>query len=418
MKVLKSASGLIILAMTTLFISNYWVRPLADDYCLGANVHTFGTLGAISNYFQTWSGDAALIIALVYLVGMPLTLIGTTGYAFLPFVLAFFAITSLIMFLLKGIVLNRIKSILAAILLFVLFIVAMQYSAVLDKGYFASNFVTPSYFNLAINSWSTIIVQYLFLPTICYLLFTYFIQETKSRFLISFFVALIIGTSGYSLSATFFVLFFLRSKFKRENFAFPIFLSAVSAASYFSKGARARNQTIMGEQNDLLNLSHLLDFSGRQLLRFLGLYLNSGILVTVMSAISLALILKISSDHSALLLDKFICLSYFVVVAFSVNALAEFFTYNAFWHLVFIKLIVFLQVVLGSLYLVSRWQKLLKKPLFSVIVLALLVCSGVAINLNEKIRNSSSWQKEVSIDSGIAERDSDWVKECWDILQS
>jgi L-asparagine transporter-like permease len=118
MKVLKSASGLIILAMTTLFISNYWVRPLADDYCLGANVHTFGTLGAISNYFQTWSGDAALIIALVYLVGMPLTLIGTTGYAFLPFVLAFFAITSLIMFLLKGIVLNRIKSILAAILLY------------------------------------------------------------------------------------------------------------------------------------------------------------------------------------------------------------------------------------------------------------------------------------------------------------
>jgi hypothetical protein len=46
----------------TIFISNYWVRPLADGYCLGGKVKTFGLLDSINEFFQTWSGDAAWII--------------------------------------------------------------------------------------------------------------------------------------------------------------------------------------------------------------------------------------------------------------------------------------------------------------------------------------------------------------------
>ena len=418
MKVLRSASGLAILAMITLFFSNYWVRPLADDYCLGANVQNFGMLGAISNYFITWSGDGALIFVLVTLVGQPLALIGTTGYAFVSFLVMSLAIIFLITDLLKGIVVSQKKSLTAAILLFILFFVVSQYSAILDRGYFANNFVTPKYFNLAINSWSTVIIQYLFLPAICYRIFTNYIQDTKARFISSFFAALIVGTSGYSLSATFFVLFFLRCKFKRENIVFPLLLSLFSAASYFSKGARARSEAIINEQSFSNGLTDVLHISLRQFLRFAGLYFNSGILLAVISAVSLSLVIRISSDHSNLLLRKFISQTYFVVVAFGVNALAEFFTYNAFWHLVFIKFMVFMQVVFGSLYLVSMRPKLGEKTLLYSIILTLLVSSGVAMNLKEKMTNSNSWQREVSIDSGIAERDSDWVRQCWDILQN
>jgi hypothetical protein len=87
----------------TLLISNYWVRPLADDYCLGAKVHTFGFLGAVSDYFQTWSGDGALVFVLVALVGLPLSGLGASGFALIPFLAMFCAVISMIKDLLSGI---------------------------------------------------------------------------------------------------------------------------------------------------------------------------------------------------------------------------------------------------------------------------------------------------------------------------
>ncbi len=416
MKVLRSASGLSVIAMMALFISNYWVRPLADDYCLAAKVHTFGLFGAINDYFQTWSGDGALIFVLVTLVGMPISGLGTFGYAFISFTAMSSAVIFLFRNLLRGLGINRSKSTYVAILLFVSFFVTAQYSAILDKGYFADNYVTPKYFNLAINSWSTIVIQYLFLPTLCYLFFTKDIQESKAKLSKSLVIAFLIGTSGYTLAATFFILFFVRSKIRKENIAFPIFLACASLISFFSTGARARKKSIVFEQGDLTNFGEALRFFARQILKFVGLYLNFGTILIIIFAICVGFVLNIGANRAASVRKYFIDFSFFLVVSFGVNALAEFFTYTAFWHLVFIKLIVFLQVVMGTLYVFSRREQVREKSLYPQVFLALLVIFGVFLNVSEKVSNSIAWQNEIPIDSGIAERDSDWVERCWDAL--
>lgn len=369
MRVLRSASGLIIITFLTLLISIYWVRPLADDYCLGAKVHTFGFLGAVNDYFQTWSGDGALVVVLVALVGVPLSGLGANGFALIPFLAMFCAVMFMIKVPLNGIGLSRAESILTSVLLFISFFVANQYSSMFDKGYFADNYVNPKYFNLAVNSWSTIIAQYLFLPAICYFLFSKYIQNAKANIIYSVIIAIIAGTSGYALSATFLILYFLKSKFRKENILFPISLIAASAVSYFSKGARARKESIFSSQDPSFSFFELFHFGARQLLRFIGLYFNYGILVTFISAFCLGLILKLGADKSILISEHFKNFTYFVLVSIGVNAAAEYFTYPAFWHLIFIKFVVFLQVVLGSFYLVTLYQKVHGKSLIAFIVL-------------------------------------------------
>lgn len=72
-----TAMALMALAIITPFLARtFWIarriRPVADDYCTGAEVAERGVLGATWNAYNTWAGDLTTVLLNYSVVGIPL----------------------------------------------------------------------------------------------------------------------------------------------------------------------------------------------------------------------------------------------------------------------------------------------------------------------------------------------------------
>jgi hypothetical protein len=396
------------------------VRPLADDYCVAANLQSYGYLGNIVYYLTNWSGDLSLILTLTLFLGTPINLLGFSGYAVAVYIFLIGSISLLIYQLFSSLKLTFSQYIFLGTSFASLIFLQFQLSAILEGTYFQKNYETAHMFNFALNSWSTVILQYLVMPTIYYSMFYRYILFGNGNIFHALAIAICIGTSGYVFALSIFLLwlFSLKNTLTNTKLLFGAFLVIAALTSYFSSGAEKRSDAIISEASFPSGSNEILHFSARQLLRLIGLYINPGILFLGIIVFISIRFLPLQYLKRSFLKKLIFELTGLIFVGFLTNMIAEYLTYPAFWHLIFIKMIVSLQVILAMFYF-GKSEKLIFKPDRAfLIVFPILLALILSININQKIQRASDWAVGSAPLTGIADRESDWVNNCWKILET
>lgn len=420
------------------------IRPIADDYCTGAGVSQ-GFWNYIYKISQTWSGDFSQIVVHAVLVGLPLANFPMNFLGFSTLVLSIYlllAISERIAFYLLN---NKEKmskenKFFTAALISLLWNIYWALPASLDFGFYYDAFAMSDKSFSAVFGWPTVIVQYLVIPLTAALFFLLWSQSVRKNYVLIFLIGLFVGNAGYAIALSLFLTLFILQLIRKCRIDLINFLIVEISicvgvfASLLAPGSRSRAEALHSQHTsgDLDALPRWLFVSG---LEFSASFLSVGNILILFYSFFFFVLLKpniqgcLNSTKLNSLLTRllvFLLISYFVV------SLSEFFVYEAFWHLITYRTVLFFFWILLGLKLalrffakhksqVSRAEKvLLSRSSIIVVLVSLVLAITVSWKANSSlIERGVNWETSSAPLPGISDIDpkGSWVDLCWQRLK-
>jgi hypothetical protein len=429
------ALGLSLLLFFSLATLSFYLRPIADDYC----VASFATFG-FSNHFRfvtmNLSGDYTQILFSYVLVAKPIAfgpdyLVGLVTLLLLFFLLTL-AVVRVFNFLLqeKLFDINKKAFISLSALLLITWCIYWALPASLNTfGKYKALLSANESFS-AVFGWPTVIVQYLIVPLVLSLLA---MQLEKMGAISPIGYALFgffVGTSGYAIALAVFValptLIILKTFTLRPINFFVIEVGILVGVylSFFSQGAQKRSELLLNSESteNYVPLSRSIFVSLVEL--FVSIF-NLGT-ITVFFLVYLFIRFlphgKINFKSKDTRNRTVAGFSVFLIVYYLVISASEYFTYQAFWHLITFKMLLFIYIVLLAIILAIRGQhNYLAKPtlgkcsstaLFSLLLITL---SAATQPFQSIFVRGHIWAEQSAPLPGISDiyPRGGWVDSCW-----
>ena len=423
------------------------LRPVADDYCFAASMRQ-GFIGALDYWFNHTQFDLFTLASNLLFVGIPIFFFPPKFATFFSFAVSLF-FYSILMFRLIIPARLKIRKLVIVFLAVVIplgilnaFLLQGSVARLLIKS-FSHNQLEDKilqHFIDVSNSWymwGVVNSSYL-IPFIFSFLILNFLARRKvydSRKL--FFSFLLIGTSGYVISSTTFIVAFLilgpisnfdrlgsidlmKSWFLalRRNFL-PIFLPLClgTACSFFSPGAFERRHVLALISPVNANRIEHLPFDVLKLIA--EIVPSIGNVSTLLFGLLTGYILTRNSVEFRISTVRFVTLStlYFLASFFMV-LISELFSYRAYWHYFTLKYSLYLLLFGVGLVLSGRFSRLPAAVIIVTFFLAGTVCVTNNYIGNEASGRFYSWARGLGFGAiGSANAKGDWVNLCYEDLR-
>jgi hypothetical protein len=416
------------------------LRPVADDYCHGAAA-TAGYFPSIVNWYLTWVGDIFQVAMTSLFVGQPL--------AHLPFAIASaipFIATALTVVLLMVLAVGRIQSpsrktaiLVGAVLIPLALVVWWGYwwvTASLTDDRASISWMLAT----ATLHWQVVNVQYTLVPAIliaAYLALTRRpISRTWLKVVLFALLGLCAGLGGLAFGAAafaFVILVAAATAIRARTFAWRAQLANIVLAafcfaglliSYFAPGTAVRSIALAPDLPlDSITPWRLFAWMFPQsVFTWLSEIAHGGTVAAALVAVGAGACLRavgarIDRGHLIRIGAGLLGMSLLVTLAFRG---AEAFSYATYWHEVTPRTLILVSVVLlglgGGDALAARLPAWGRPALAIVSVLALLVVLGSLFTLQYEIIDRYAEWIAGPAPSGIADINSEWVRNCWDQL--
>lgn len=420
------------------------IRPIADDYCTGAGVSQ-GFWNYIYKISQTWSGDFSQIVVHAVLVGLPLANFPMSFLGFSTLVLSIYlllAISERIAFYLLN---NKEKmskknKFFAAALISLLWNIYWALPASLDFGFYYDAFAMSDKSFSAVFGWPTVIVQYLIIPLMAALFFLLWSQSVRNNYVLIFLIGLFVGNAGYAIALSLFLTLFTLQLIRRCRIDLINFLIVEISicvgvfASLLAPGSRSRTEALHSQHTggDLEALPRWLFVSG---LEFSASILSVGNIFILFYSFFFFILLKSDIQDrldSTKLNSLLIRLLVVLLIAYFVVSLSEFLVYEAFWHLITYRAVLFFFWILLGLKLALRFfakqelqgsraeKVLLARSSVLVVLVSLVLAITVSWKANSSlIERGVNWETSSAPLPGISDIDpkGSWVDLCWQRLK-
>jgi hypothetical protein len=423
----------LVLVLSYYLLLSVNIRPIADDYC-AASGSTSGVLAHMHNVVLTWGGDYTQILFNGVLVAFPLSSLPLYFLGLQTLFLFILLILFLLYILYKDFKVSDCKFSSFAFFSSVFLIVWNIYWALPaalsgQRGY--DRLLDSKESFSAVFGWPTVIVQYLIVPICLAFIGLLRVRNSKLGYLVLITTGLIIGTSGYALALAI-VLSSSLFLFYRNNHLglsktlmlnMGVFVGAMS--SYFSPGAQLRSESFALQDPSVKSGLRWLIVSSLELITSI---FNVGILFVVLIGFLASRIVhqlfsyKVSSFD---LESLFRYSSTFLLIYFASISVSEFFTYNAFWHLITFRSLLFFYFFSIGLYLGNRIRGItahISNKLAALMICCLLVSAFYAVyDTNSTIINRKvAWQVGPAWLPGISDiyPEGNWVDVCWDKIST
>jgi hypothetical protein len=411
------------------------IRPIADDYCAAAG-SVSGVLTYMNNLTLTWSGDYTQVLFNGLLVAFPLSSLPIYFLGLLTlFLFVLLLLSILYLFNKKFKVLSRPFSSFAILSALVLSLWNVYWAlpAALSRHNGYDRLLDAKESFSGVFGWPTVIVQYLTVPIFLVLIALLCAENSKWGYLPLITIGLIIGTSGYALALATLLssLLFLFSRSTQFYLARTITFNAGILVgvilSYFSMGAQIRSESFALSLQDP-SLKLMMRWFIVSFLEITVSIFNFGILFVVLIGFLLSwLIYQFYSFKvkSIKLEALFKFSSAFLLVYYAVISVSEFFTYNAFWHLITFRSLLFFYALFIGIYLGNRFRGIFTHlpNNFAAITASCLLLSAFFTVYDT---NASMVERRIAWDSGPAalpgigdiSPEGSWVDVCWDKISS
>jgi hypothetical protein len=411
------------------------IRPIADDYC-AASGSISGVLAYMNNLTLTWSGDYTQVLFNGVLVAFPLSSLPMYFLGLLTLFIFVLLLLSILYILNKNFAVSNSKfssfAIQSALVLSVWNIYWALPAALSRQNGYGRLLDAKESFS-GVFGWPTVIVQYLTVPIFLVLIGLLCTRNSKIGYLALINIGLIIGTSGYALALAILLSSSLFLLFRNTQFGLSktltlnsgIFLGAMF--SYFSLGAQLRSDSLALSLQDH-SVKSVTRWFILSFLEFTTSIFNVGIFFVVLIGFLISRFVyqffyfKVMSNNLETLF-KFS--STFLLVYFAVISVSEFFTYNAFWHLITFRSLLFFYFFFTGVYLGNRFGGIasyLPNNLATVVACCLLLSGLFAVyDTNASIiERRIAWHMGPAALPGISDisPEGSWVDVCWDKIST
>lgn len=423
----------LVLVLSCYLLLSVNIRPIADDYCAAAGSAS-GVLAYMNNLILTWSGDYTQILFNGVLIAFPLSS--------LP--MYFLGLHTLFLFILLLLLLLYVfnKKFIDSTGKFSSFAIFSSLALIVWNIYWAlpaalsgqsgyDRLLDSKESFSAVFGWPTVIVQYLIVPICLVLISLLRVRNSRFGYLVLITTGLIVGTSGYALAlaivlSSWLFLFYRSNQFgllKTLTLNSGVFAGAMS--SYFSIGAQLRSESLSLQDPSVKSIMRWFIVSS---LEFTTAIFNVGILfVVLVGFLTSRLFYRFFSFRvRAFDLEAFFKFSSpFLLVYFAVISVSEFFTYNAFWHLITFRSLLFFYAFLIGVYLGTRFIRIvphIPDKLTAVVSCCLLFSALYAVyDTNSSIVDRRiAWNVGPAGLPGISDisPEGSWVDVCWDKISA
>ena len=418
------------------FAMSIFIRPIADDYCAGA-----GTGVNIRNYIwslsQSWSGDYFQILTNAILVGFP-----TANLPFYILGISTFFTSVLLVLLASKLLISKTfsfskseSSLRYLTNLFVLIFWNMYWALqVVPTGithYHA--FLNDQKTFAAVFGWATVITQYVISPILLLVLALFIDKYSWKNNAIFFLLGFLIGVSGYALAISVFIFLILGNFHNMFLVSKKVFFVLVTAIffgvvlSLSSSGARSRATIFEGTLSKILDSDLIIRWSLVSFAEFITSFANLGVLLVFLGTI---VIMQFSSLRGFVVIKRFRLAQHlryfflFLCLYYSVISFSEFLIYEAFWHLITFKVLVFAFVSMLGLFVSVSYpvnSKLLRNTFIKRGILTIfLACLVFTVKIDMTIiARGLVWNNGPSPFPGISDISltNTWIDVCWENLK-
>jgi hypothetical protein len=428
--------------LTTYFLLSISVRPIADDYCAGSSV-TSGIWNYVSEVSKNWGGDYPQIFLNAILVGYPTAnwpffMLGFTTLS-LSAALLIIICLKIFAYITPGFTNLQLRKyiLLGSMLMLTLWNLYWSLPASLNFGHHYNAFAMSDKSFSGVFGWPTVIVQYLIVPFIIFLGFSIRFQNTLIRVFTLIATSFILGMSGYALALASMLSLIIAQFSNSSRIDFKRFILIELSMflgfllSFFSPGSRARADVLFSGDSSTpqISPSRWIFISS---IEFFTSMFNVGNLI-VLSVISLIIysfgremvtFLNLVKLRNLLRMAVIFSFVYYVAISFS-----EYFTYEAFWHLITYRSVLFLVFTLLGVE-IAIWllnyelkAKSTQCRLFAISFLLVIVSLSILISWQANaslVNRGKIWASHAAPLPGIGDikpRGS-WIDLCWLRLQN
>jgi hypothetical protein len=411
------------------------IRPIADDYCAAAGSIS-GVLAYMNSLTLTWSGDYTQILFNGLLVAFPLSQLPMYFLGLLTLFLFVLLLLSILYVFNKRFIVSNSKfssfAVLSALVLS-LWNIYWALPAALSRQNGYDQLLDAKESFSGVFGWPTVIVQYLTVPLFLILIGLLCAGNSKVGYLPLITIGLIIGTSGYTLAlatllSSLLLLFSRNTQFYlTKTLTFNSGIIAGAMLSYFSLGAQIRSELLAHSLQDP-SAKFVMRWFIVSFLEIATSIFNVGIFFVVLIGFLVSrLICRFFSfkfeDIELVTLFKF--LSTFLLVYYAVISVSEFFTYNAFWHLITFRSLLFFYFFFIGIYLGNRFRGIVRRlpnNLATIVTCFLLLSAFLAVyDTNASIvERRIAWHTGPAALPGIVDisPEGSWVDVCWDKISN
>jgi hypothetical protein len=435
----------IIAVSSSVFIAVGWLgfslRPIADDYGLGASTAS-GVIAAISYWWQTWSGSITTVFMWVIFVGLPLHYLPWQFASLLPFLLSSFLVSGFLTWVLDqslgkpGASRSRLtRNSYFFVVATVLWWASWWISTVTTRPDELENPMPR-----AIAFWQTVNIQYIaVILLVCWLWWGIFRNldkmTIKFKVLLSVVAGLLVGFSGPVValsSAIGLVIATVANQSFRGKKDFrrllPIilgafFLSMAAVIDNRSPGSTNRSQFLPDPSLREIVVA-IIQTPGKASMVFWESISDIGILVSFVTLVALAFgtrgILTRPSIESLRTTGSGLII--FGAVFAVVSSFSEVFAYEAWWHDMSTRTLIWLGTSCLGLALGFQLRRRSSgknhENVALIIALSGLILAGSSLGQFgfETQRRLSDWNSGGASVSSIADIESEWVNKEWIIL--
>jgi len=425
----------VVAVLTFYLILSVNIRPIADDYCAAAGSSN-GVISYMHILTQTWSGDYLQIFFNGLLVALPLS----KGPLFLLGISTLFSYISLLFLFIYlisrklGLCPLRPSSIaFIAALVLIIWNLYWAFPAAIKWPVNYDRLLDTKETFSGVFGWPTVIVQYLIVPLVIVLVSFARIRRTWLNFPFLILIGLMIGTGGYALAlaVTLASCLLLLTYDKRLGLTKTVLLNvgifSGALISFSSTGAQARSELLASSRDNSSSDSVFRWFSVSSL-EFIVSIFNVGVLVVLIAGFVLSQHLdKLFSLNGFKFENKSILRSFgiFLLVYYAIISVSEYFTYNAFWHLITFKSGLFFYFFFLGIFTGKRCKTHLSPISVSKIAMlssavALSSCLVVYQTNSNLVERRVAWNVGPAALPGISDisPQDGWVDKCWDKISN
>ena len=433
---LSAFTGGIFLIYSSLAIN---MKPIADDYCAAARA-SLGFFESTYTLSSDWSGDYFQIIVNYFFIGLPgliapFYVLGITNLLISLILLVLF-ITALLRQTALTIPFLQSRTRTSALIGYLLLVWFFYWSAPASINIYGKYgaFLSAEESFSAVFGWPTVISQYLTVPLFIGLLIFSAMNWHFLRTSLFLFSGFLVGVSGYALALAVIASTFLFMLFQKTRFRILEFLSlqfgvfAGLLISFFSTGAQKRTSILIGSEMSL-SFSSILRSSFVSAVEAGVSVVNLGVLITfTLTFFSTIIYLRISKSRQRLIFhSRWIMRSViFLLLYFLSISASEVFTYEAFWHLITFKTLLFISVLVlavitaGKIVDVPSSRFFRQKLLYPLTFLTSASAILLAMDPYQAIIDRGDlWLQGNAPLPGISDIDpsGSWVDLCWQELR-
>jgi MFS family permease len=420
------------------------LRPLADDYCHGAKA-TLGYLGSIVAWYQTWIGDLFQMSITALLVGQPLAHLPLWMASAIPF-LATLVVVALVGVVVIGAAPRGARADRILLLMFALPVVIVTWLGFwwVPAAIEPSPSTDPWLLAAAVTDWQTVGVQYALVPALligsAVLIGFRRGQRAWLRLILVGLLGLASGLGGlvFGVAALVFVPLALVARIIHdralsrvrliEGSVFVVLCAIGIAVAYLAPGSRVRNSGLLDVRPfgaDVTPVEVVRWVLPQGVIQGVGMIVGAGTLVAFIIGVGIALV---ASRLGAVATPAPIAtvglgLLFFSLVIAVVSRAADGFSYEAFWHEVEPRTVIFLgALALGAA--MGTWlgghptgagRMAQVVALAAVAVVTATVLGSLLIMQSHVTERLAQWSVGAAPSSAM-DLETKWVRECWAMI--